>query len=212
MIGSQCCGIEDVFNESSATRSLNRYLQNGPKRTTRLLLDALIADGVEGATLLDIGGGIGAIQFELLNAGLDKVIGVEASGANVRVAKSEARRIGVAERAEHYHADFVEIQDQLPEADIVTMDRAICCYRNMSALIKHAAKHTRSQIGIVYPRDNWLNKLFAALLNAVLALRGSPFRVFVHATKAVDHLLRKQGLHLKFLRKTPSWQVVVYQR
>lgn len=212
MIGCHCCGIEDVFDERSAARSLKRYLQNGPKRTTRILLDALIAEDIQGSSLLDIGGGIGAIQFELLNAGINHVIGVEASGANVRVARSESRRRGVAEHTKHYHADFVEIQEQLPDADIVTLDRALCCYGDMPALVDRSAKHTRSRLGIVYPRDNWLNKMLVALLNAVLALRHSPFRVFVHATDAVDQLLRDGGLHLKYLRRTPFWQVMVYQR
>jgi magnesium-protoporphyrin O-methyltransferase len=201
-----------VFNERSAARSLKRYLQNGPKRTTRILLDTLIAEGVQGSSLLDIGGGTGVIQFELLNAGLLHVIGVEASRANVRAAQSEAQRRDLVERTKHYHADFVEIQDQLPDADIVTLDRAICCYRNMPALVSHAAGHTRSRLGIVYPRDHWLNKIFVAALNMVLALRRSPFRVYVHAVDAVDHLLREGGLKMKYERKTPFWQVMVYQR
>jgi magnesium-protoporphyrin O-methyltransferase len=212
MIGCQCCGIEDVFDERSAARNLKRYLNNGPKGTTKLLLDALIAKGNGKATLLDIGGGIGAIQFELLRAGLIRAVGVEASGANVRAARSEALRRGIADRVQHHHADYVDIHDQLQDADIVTLDRAICCYRNMPALVSLAAAHTRSVIGIVYPRDTRFNKLLVRLLNGFQVLRRSPFRVFIHATATVDRLLRAEGLQMKYLRRTPFWQVMVYQR
>lgn len=212
MIGCQCCGIEDVFDEKSAAMDLKRYIRDGPKGTTRNLLDALRAEGVEEATLLDIGGGIGAIQFELLRAGLDEAIGVEASGANVRVARAEAQRRGVAERVKHHHADFVEIHDQLPEVDIVTLDRVICCYRNMPALICRSAGHARSLFGIIYPRDTWLNKLVVNLINLFQILRRSPFRVFIHATAGVDRRLREEGLQMNYLRRTPIWQVMVYRR
>ncbi len=66
---AQCQGIERMFDRRAAERELRQYRAAGPGGTTRLLIDALKAEGVAGLTLLDIGGGVGAIQHELLRAG-----------------------------------------------------------------------------------------------------------------------------------------------
>jgi hypothetical protein len=62
----QCQGLETLFNEQYVTKELSRYRNKGPEKTTRLLIDALKAEGVQGMALLDIGGGVGVIQHELL--------------------------------------------------------------------------------------------------------------------------------------------------
>jgi len=58
---SHCEGASDLFNRRTARRDLRRYRSRGPSATTRLLLDALVAQRSGDRTLLDIGGGVGAI-------------------------------------------------------------------------------------------------------------------------------------------------------
>ena len=65
----QCQGMETFFDNKTAVGDLKAYRKKGPSKTTRMLIDALKAQGVEDMTLLDIGGGVGAIQHELLNSG-----------------------------------------------------------------------------------------------------------------------------------------------
>lgn len=67
-----CChpDYDSVFSARRARKDLARYRKKGPDKTTRLLIDALRAAGVEGKTLLDIGAGIGAIDHDLLDAGV----------------------------------------------------------------------------------------------------------------------------------------------
>ena len=77
----QCKGIETVFNEREARGKLKAYRKNGPAKTTRMLIEALEKQGVEGMTLLDIGGGVGAIQQELLRDGVERATAVDASSA-----------------------------------------------------------------------------------------------------------------------------------
>jgi magnesium-protoporphyrin O-methyltransferase len=119
----QCQGIEARFNQKMANQKLQQYRQNGPIKTTRILIDALKTEGVEGMTLLDIGGGIGVIQYELLNMGAMSATGVEASLAYVNAAKEEIDRQGHASRVSHYHGNFVDLAADIPAADIVTLDR-----------------------------------------------------------------------------------------
>ena len=59
----QCQGIENMFDKKAAKRQLKRYLKKGPSKTTSMLLNAIHKEGVHGLNFLDIGGGIGAIQY-----------------------------------------------------------------------------------------------------------------------------------------------------
>ena len=45
-------GIQALFSERVARHDLKRYGRKGRLETTRILLDALVGGGVEGATLL----------------------------------------------------------------------------------------------------------------------------------------------------------------
>ena len=207
-----CQGAEAVFGAKVATRELRQYRRRGPRKTTRLLLDALQAVGVTGRTLLDIGGGIGAIQHELLRAGVTEASGVEASTAYLAAAREEAARQGHADRLRLYHGNFVDLAPELPPADIVTLDRVICCYPDMPALVGLSAARAREAYGLVYPRDTWWVKLGLALGNLALWAWRNPFRAYAHPTAAVDALVRGHGFAPRFSHKTFIWQVVVYGR
>lgn len=210
---SQCAGIEEEFNEVVARRELVRYRRRGVGGTTRLLIDALKDAGLAGQTLLDIGGGAGIIQHELVAAGVDRVTSVDASSAYLQVQQDEAARRGYAARAEYLSGDFVAVASQVPAADLVTLDRVICCYHDMPALVGASASRARRFYGIVIPRDTWWNALAFRVLNFVMRLRRTPFRTFLHPIDAIDAAVRKEGLRRRaYLRDTLVWRVAVYAR
>src|SRR5260221_3386362 len=130
----QCQGIEGLFNQREAARRLKAFQRKGSETSTRVLLDALRAAGIEGATLLDIGGGIGAIQLELLGAGASSATDVDASTAYITAARDEASRRGYGDRVTYQHCNFVELASTVAAADIVTLHRVICCYHDMRGL------------------------------------------------------------------------------
>lgn len=208
----QCQGIESVFDRKVAARELEDYRRNGPNKTTRILIDALKAGGIEDLSLLDIGGGVGAIQHALLKAGAGRAVNVDASTSYIRVAKEEAERQGHAEKVSYHHGNFVDLAPHIPSAGIVTLDRVICCYHDMPALVNASATKARNFYGLVYPRDTWWMKLAIPVLNFGLRLRRNSFRVFVHPTRAVDAIVHQNGLQRRFYHKTFIWQVVVYAR
>lgn len=208
----QCHGIESVFDRKEAARKLREYRRSGPARTTRLLLDALTSGGVGGQTLLDVGGGIGAIQHALLGAGLASATDVDASSAYLAAARDEAARQGHADRVAYQHGNFVELAGTLPDADIVTLDRVICCYHDMPALVGRAASKASRLLGLVYPRDTWWVRAGVHAENALMWLERSGFRIFAHPTAAVDTIVRSGGLQQRFTRNAGIWQVVVYER
>ena len=212
----QCEGIETFFNQKLAAGELKKYREKGPSTTTQLLIDALKAEEVEGLTLLDIGGGIGAIQHELMNASVASATSVDASSAYIEAAREEAERRGHADRVAYRHGNFVTLAPDLPQADIVTLDRVICCYHDMESLVGLSSALAGKLYGVVYPRDGWRFrigwKVVGSLENLFLWARRNPFRAYLHPTKAVDAVVRANGLERRFYRKAGIWQVVVYAR
>lgn len=208
----QCEGIREIFNEKTARKNLKQYLKKGPARTTQMLLQAIRdADG-PAKSLLDIGGGVGAIQLELLQQGLQKVYSVDASPAYQAVARVEAERRGYQDRIVYLMGDFVELAPQIPEADIVTLDRVICCYPDVEQLVGLSAQRARRLYGLVFPRERWWVKLGVKALNTLMWLFQRPFRTYVHSTQVVNNILHRQGFIRRYHRTRGMWQVMVYVR
>jgi 2-polyprenyl-3-methyl-5-hydroxy-6-metoxy-1,4-benzoquinol methylase len=209
-----CCqGQDEVFGERTARRDLRRYRRRGPSKPTRLLLDLLEREGIEGATVLDIGGGVGAIQQELLAAGAARATAVEASDAYLSAAAEEARRRGHAGRVRQLRGDFVELAGEVEPADVVTLDRVICCYPDMEALVGRSADRARRLYGLVYPRDTWWVALAIRVTNLGMRVARRAFRAHAHRTRSVDAVARESGLVPKVTRHAgPVWQVALYER
>ena len=208
----QCQGIENFFDEGEARADLKRYRKKGPLKTTRMLVEALAAEDVQGKTLLDIGGGVGAIQHELLKAGASRAVSVDASTSYVEAAREEAQRQGHIDRLSQHHGDFVAMAPEIEAADIVTLDRVICCYHDMEGLVGLSSDRATGLYGLVYPRESVGARIAFQLMNLFFWLRRSPFRVFLHSTAAVDALVRRNGLQQRFRARILVWHVAVYAR
>ncbi len=191
---------------------LRTYRRNGPVGLTRLLIEALAAGGVDGLTVLDIGGGVGAVHHELLRSGAAAAVDVDASRAYIEVAHEEAERQGHADCVEYLAGDFVELADKVEPADLVALDRVVCCYEDMAALVGRSATLARRRYGLVYPRDSLLGRAGTAFMNARFRLRRSPFRTYIHRTAEVDAILAGHGLVRRIHRTTLIWQLDIYER
>ncbi len=208
----QCQGIEELFDEQYVNKELARYRSKGPDKTTRMLMDMLREEGVEGLTLLDIGGGVGAIQHGLLDAGVRTATNVEASSAYLAAAQAEAEQRGIADRVSHLQGNFVDLAATIPPADIVTLDRVICCYPDVDNLVSLSVARTRKLYGLVYPREAWWIRIGLGIENLFYRLRSSSFQVFIHPTEAVQAVLSRHGFKRRSYRQTLIWQVTVYAR
>lgn len=207
-----CDGFASIFDEATARRDRDRYRRDGPDRTTRLLLELLTPYRSAGSSVLDIGGGIGIVDLELLRVGAGHATLVDASTAYLAVARDEARRAGVLDRIEFVEGDFVHRAASIDRADVVTLDRVICCYPDMEALVAESAGHTRMAYGIVLPRDRRSSRWGIALANLWYRLRRRAYRGYVHSTARVDEIAAANGLRLRADRQTWFWRVAVYDR
>jgi magnesium-protoporphyrin O-methyltransferase len=212
----QCCGIASEFNDRIAQRVLRRFRRRGPDRTTRILIDELrrtaASSGGGGLSLLDIGAGVGAIHHDLLDGVVERATHVDAAPAQLRAAREETRRRGHEGAVKFLEADFTSIADQVPAADIVTLDRVICCFDDMERLVRLSAGKARRWYGAVYPRRVGWMRLALGAINLVQRMKRSPFRVFLHDPRAIDSMLRSSGLRPRSARQTAGWHAVVYER
>ena len=213
---AQCQGIEHQFGSAAVRRKLRQYRRRGPDKTTRLLIEAvraaLVASDVQDATLLDIGAGLGAIHHALLDGRVSRAVHIDASEAQLAAAREETERRGHGGRVEFLHGNFVDMAPGIPPADIVTLDRVICCYDDMPGLVSRSVQKATRWYGAVYPRDVAWMRIAIAGLNVFERVKRSTFRVFLHDPPAIDAELRAAGLTRLSVRETLGWQVVVYRR
>ena len=216
MTCSQCSGIEEQFNDAIARKSLKRFRRRGPDRTTRLLIEGLRLvldrDRKPGTRLLDIGAGVGAIHHVLLTDGVEHAVHVDASTAHLTAAREETERRGHSGLVEFMRGDFVDMADHVPPADVVTLDRVICCYHEMPRLVRLSAEHALRLYGAVYPRGTTLMRAGIFAINLLMRIKRSPFRTFQHDPVAIDAVLRTAGLQRRHIRRTLGWEIVVYER
>ena len=208
----QCEGIEQTFNEQNADDDLRVYRAEGPDETTTWLLEEIKARGVEGLTLLDIGGGVGAIQHELLKRGIASAVHVDASSAYIQAAQREAKRRKLKDKIEWHHANFVDLAPTLQPASIVTLDKVICCYDDMPSLVRASARLARRYYGIIVPRDTWWFRAAVRVMNVFQAIFRNPYRMFVHPHQKIDAIIKRAGLKRAFTRDNWMWHVAVYTR
>lgn len=216
MACAQCEGIETQFSQAEARRMLRKFRRRGPDATTRLLIDAVrraVDDArVDSGALLDIGAGVGAIHHELLDGRIARAVHLDASTAHLGVAREETERRGHSDRVEFIHGDFVALADTVPAADVVTLDRVICCYHDMERLVRRSAEKARLFYGAVYPRAVGWMRIGIVVINVMQRVKRSPFRVYLHSPAAIDAVLRSAGLSRRSARKTLGWEVVIYER
>lgn len=212
MTCAQCVGIAQEFDERVARRDLRRYRRRGALRTTGWLLDLVVGEGVRDSTFLDVGGGVGVLQLGLLRAGAASGIHVDASPAYLAAAEEEAARHGYAGRVRRLEGDLVSVASGLEPADVVTLDRVVCCYDDMEGLIDASAPRARRVYGLVFPRERWLVRLGVRAFNFVQRLRGRPFKAYLHPRAEVERRIERHGLLKRFHRRSLFWHVQVYTR
>ncbi len=208
----QCQGVEQMFDDKNARKELKSYHKKGASKTTQLLVNAVRELGDGSSTLLDVGGGVGAIQHALLKNGFEKATHADASSAYLTVSKQEAERQGTEDRVDYRFGNFVEIAPEIKTHDVVTLDRVICCFDDMPALVRSSAERAEKLYGVVYPRDRKSTRIAAKLGNFFLKLLRKPFRGFIHKTEDVEAILRELGFQRKFHKNLFIWQVAVFAK
>jgi hypothetical protein len=212
---SRCCtpsGYSAVFDARQARRDARRYRRRGLDRAARRMVRYLRGAGLEGATVLEIGGGVGAIQLELLASGAERATNVELSPAYEEEAAELLRDAGLADRVARRVVDFAAAADDVESADVVLMHRVVCCYPDPKRLVGAAATHARRRLVLSYPPDNAFSRLIAALFNGWCSLRGIDFRAYVHPRTQILGAARAHGFEPRLDGRSGIWRVAALER
>ena len=211
---ADCCnpsGYRHFFNQKEARRNLKTYDKRGLDGMAQAMVDYLASRGIGGDSILEVGGGIGALHVELLKAGAATATNVELSGGYEHVAGELLAREGLVDHVDRQLGDFTEVADEL-EADDVVMNRVICCYPSMERLMNAALGSTKRFLAASFPRDRLGAKIAIQLGNAYCKIRRVDFRAFVHPNDAIVATARDAGFTVAFSDRDFVWQGMVFER
>lgn len=210
-----CCepgGYDRTFGSRAARRRAERYRRRGLDRTERRIVDLVAARGVDGASVLEIGGGVGEIQVELLRRGAASATNLELSPAYDDEAGRLLAEAGLSGRVERRIADIAVDPDGVAPADVVVLNRVVCCYPDMPRLLGAAADLTRRLLVFSHPPRNALSRTLIGGENLGLRMSGSDFRVFAHPPEAMRAVLAERGLRPVTPTQGRFWQVEAVAR
>lgn len=210
-----CCDprpYEKLFDRGEAERRLRRYRRRGLDGMATRISHFLVERGVADKSVLEIGGGVGDFQVELLKAGAAGGVNIELSDGYEEAARELMIGEGLAGRLDRRLGDFVEIQDDFEAADIVILNRVLCCYPWLDRLMGAALGKAGWLVAIAVPRDRWLSRLMVSIANGVSRLRGDGFRAFVHPTSRIVTLAAESGLTPVFSETGFFWRGIVFER
>jgi hypothetical protein len=212
---SDCCsprGYRWIFSERNARAEARRYRRKGLDPTSRKIVEFLKQQGVGGRTVLEVGGGIGAIQIELLQAGAGRAMSIELTPTYEDAATDLLREAGLEDRVERRVMDFAEANGEVPRADIVIMNRVICCYPDMPRLAGAAADHTAEILVLSFPKETWWTRIVLRFGNFGLRLARREFQVFLHHPQMILEASEQHGLRTVLDRPGVFWTVAALRR
>jgi magnesium-protoporphyrin O-methyltransferase len=206
-------GLEEVFGDRYARRDARSYRKKGlPARARELLRLIEERTPIKNHSTLEGGAGAGALTVELARRGAQNALALDAIPHITRFGPDLAREFGVAERAHFATADFANLPADTPSADIVILDRVVCCYPDWHALLTNAAAHARRIVALTYPHVNALTRISVGAVNGLQKIFGRRFRAQLHSVPAMHAHLQQSGFAEVALSRYWYWEIAVFQR
>jgi 16S rRNA G966 N2-methylase RsmD len=209
-----CCsppsGYSELFSAKQAERDARRYRSKGLGEPAQWIVDAVRGRGVDGSSVLEPGGGVGAIAIELVKAGASRALVIELSPGYEQAAADLARETGLEDRVERRLGDFAA--DGMAEADIVVLHRVVCCYPDYERLLGAVAEKARSTIVFTYPPRNVASRAAFALMNLWMRVRHKEFRAFAHPPERMADVVCQAGFEPFARRRGGIWRGTAFAR
>jgi magnesium-protoporphyrin O-methyltransferase len=197
-----------MFSPRFARRLANRYRRRGLDKVSRRMVEFLEQrTELTGATVLEIGGGVGEIQLELLKRGAARTLNLELSAAYDRQASTLAREAGLQDRVERRIHDIAAAPDAIEPVDIVVLHRVVCCYPDYEKLLAAAAAKARHALVYSHPPRNPVSRTLLGAQNLLFRALGREFRTFAHPPRAMRAVLERHGLEPAFRHRGLPWRI-----
>ncbi len=193
-----------------ARRYRRRFERRGFEPSQRLLLQGLEQAGYQGASLLEIGSGVGHLHQTLLEQGASQAIGIDLAPRMIEEAERWASDRGLAERTRYIEGDFMTMDLSVDQVDVTLLDKVICCYPDVDGMVHETLAKTRKVYALIYPRDRWYTRAGVRMGSLMMRLIGSEFRPYVHDPVQVDGWIKEAGFRRIYAANTFIWQAHVY--
>ncbi|GAA1755888.1 hypothetical protein GCM10009747_12620 [Agromyces humatus] len=210
-----CCAApgaeryEEVFDDRFARKTARRYRRKGLTLPERRIVSFLSSTGVHDATVLEVGGGVGEIQLELLARGAARTVNLELSGAYEAEASRLIDEAGVTGRIRRLLGiDLAATPGRVDVADIVVLHRVVCCYPDVEHLLGAAADRARHTIVFSHPPRTLARRAVLVVGNLMLRLSRKTYRGFIHEPGAMIDTLRRHGFEPRYRHSDRSWCIV----
>ena len=210
-----CCtptGYRTIFGPKTVDRDVRRYAKKGLVPSARWVFECLHTADITGRTVLEIGGGIGDLQIELLEAGAAHATNIELIDTYEDAAGTLIAERGLEQRIDRRISDFALDADAAPTADVVVMHRVVCCYPDPDTLIAAACEHSADQVAITVPNESWWVKLGFATMNTWLRVRRIGFQAYVHPVERMAAVAAIHGFHLTHKQRRRMWTSMMLAR
>jgi SAM-dependent methyltransferase len=212
---SGCCnarGCDRFFSRRFAARLARRYREKGLDKTAARIVEFLASQGVEGATVLEVGGGLGEIDLELLERGAERAVVLELSPGYEDDARRLAAEAGLQSRVEWRLHDIAADPEAVEPADVVVLNRVVCCYPDFEALLGAAADHARRLVVFSHPPRHAISRAVVGAQNLAFRLLRREFRTFAHPPAAMLAVVEERGFRPVFRHRAPVWQIAGLER
>jgi magnesium-protoporphyrin O-methyltransferase len=188
------------------------YKKKGLAKEQRFLLEGIKKEPIHSRTILDIGCGVGALHHTLLREGAARSVGIDIADGMVRQAEEFAKQFNLQDRAEYRSGDFVQLAGTLGESDVTVLDKVVCCYEDLEALLEASAAKTKRILALTHPKENLLMRVGFKTQIALAKLFRWKFHPYWHDWVAMKAAIIARGFEPVYENSTIAWQVLVFRR
>ena len=187
-----------------------RFKKNGFEPAQKQLLAGIEQAGFTGATILEIGSGVGYLHQTLLERGAASATGIDLAPDMVAEAQAWAEERGLGERTIYHVGDFISLANEIAPADMTLLDKVVCCYPDADGLVHTSLQNTQRVYGLIYPRNRWFIRLGIFVLAFFLRVVRSDFRPYIHDPDQIEHWITAEGFKKHYENQTFIWLTQVY--
>jgi len=209
-IKEHCCGADLFFNKKMALRELRTFRKKGATGATSKIIQQLENTDPAGKYLVDIGGGIGAIQWWFLGKGGAKSTDIDASSGYLKQAEDFAIEQGWQSQTDFLMGDCLELYPQIENPDYVTLDKVICCYPDYKDILEATCDKSNAYVSLSYPIDGRIAQLVRGILRLFLKIIRNPFSPYIHSVKDIRAVFETKGYQRLAHEVVFPWHVETY--
>ncbi len=211
-IAEHCCGADRFFDEKTAGKEYRNYLKKGPRKATAKIIRQLSAQDITGKNMVDVGGGIGALQWWFLAQGGRQTTDIDASSGYLAKAREHAVKNGWQDKAHFLMGDCTDKYKEVDEAHVITLDKVVCCYPDFKEILTATCNKAKEYIALSYPMDGFIAQAIRNLGALFFMLKGNPFRPYVHPVKEIRSVFAAKGFTRIAHDTSFPWHIETYVR